>query len=137
MGAKINAHHFDTPGTRRQQPCQHLDGGGFSRAVRTQKAKKLPGGHLQIHVVYGDKVSKTPGELFCANCDVRHDFSVCARRKTLARLRENTSKRLIAALEDFAQSGKIGGRSKTDGTRLWWLRWTWEPRWEVVFPWTP
>ena len=52
------------PGSRRQQPGQHFDGGGFSRAVGPQKTKELPGRHLQIDAVHRGQARQTVASSF-------------------------------------------------------------------------
>ena len=49
------------PAGRRQQAGEHLDGGGFARAVRAEKAVKLARFHAQIepiHGAHGPKVAR-------------------------------------------------------------------------------
>ena len=59
---KIKPEDFDSSRTWREQASQHLDGRGFSCAVRAQKPEELPRSHAQVNVVD------------------RHEFSEAARQ---------------------------------------------------------
>ena len=49
--------------TGRQQARQDFHGGGFTAAIRAQKAKNLPTAYLKIHMVYGRKIAKAYGQI--------------------------------------------------------------------------
>ncbi len=49
------------PGTGREQPGEHLDGGGFPRAIGAEEAEELSGGDAQVDVVNGHEFPETAG----------------------------------------------------------------------------
>src|SRR5580704_14025881 len=51
MSVEIEAEDFDLAGTGRQQSCEHLDRGGFPRAVWAEKAEELSGRDAQVDTV--------------------------------------------------------------------------------------
>jgi hypothetical protein len=58
IGVEIETENFDSPGTGREQPGEHLDGGGFSRAVGAEEAEELSGRDAQVDAVDGQSSPK-------------------------------------------------------------------------------
>ena len=50
------------PGTGREQPSQHFDGGGFSRAVGAEEAEELSGRDAQVDAVDGHEFAETAAQ---------------------------------------------------------------------------
>src|SRR4029077_2523603 len=59
---KIEAKDFDAPRRGGEEAGEHLDGGGFSGAIGSEKPEKLARGDAQIHVVHGCKRAETAGQ---------------------------------------------------------------------------
>ena len=50
---QIEPKNLNSSGSGREQTGQHFDGGGFSRAVRSQEAEELAGSDFQVHIFDG------------------------------------------------------------------------------------
>ncbi len=59
----VEAAHHGASGSGRQQPAQHADGGGFARAVGSQKAENLAGATSSDNVVHGDEIAEALDQL--------------------------------------------------------------------------
>src|SRR4029077_17618277 len=53
VSVEIDAENFNSPGTGREQSGEHLDRGGFPRAIGAEKAEELSGGDAQVDAVDG------------------------------------------------------------------------------------
>ena len=61
-GVEIEAENFDAPGGGREQAGEHLDGGGFARAVGAEEAEELSGRDAQVDAVNGHKFAEAAAQ---------------------------------------------------------------------------
>jgi hypothetical protein len=61
---QVQPHHPRLATADRQQAAHHLEGGGFARAIGAEQAEDFATADTEIHMIGGDKIAKTAGELF-------------------------------------------------------------------------
>src|SRR5258708_814576 len=109
LADQIEAENLNSPGGRREQAGEHLDGRGLSGAIRSQKAEELAGSHSKIHVFDGDEVSEPPRQIFRGNGRGDHESSDSSTTEPAGRAparREWTLMMVISLAAD--QTGTIG-----------------------------
>jgi hypothetical protein len=58
----VEAENFDCAGGGGEDAGEHLDGGGFARAVGAEESVELARGHAERDVFDGDEIAETAGE---------------------------------------------------------------------------
>src|SRR5579859_2417000 len=76
MGGQIDPENLNAPRAWSEQPGEHLDGGGFARAIGAEETEELAGRNAQVHAIDGNEFSETPGQALSANRGSEvHEFS--------------------------------------------------------------
>src|SRR5206468_514303 len=75
IGGKIQAQKLHAASRGSEQAREHLDGRGFSGAVRPEKTKELAGNNLKINGLDGREIPEGPRQLVGLNGHLRHRVS--------------------------------------------------------------
>ena len=72
VGGKIQPEKLHATGRGCEQPGEHFNGGGFSRAIGAEEAEKVPRGDLQIDIVHSRQSAETTRQLLGHDGHVAH-----------------------------------------------------------------
>ena len=76
MSIEIEAEYFDSSGTGRKQPGEHLDHRRFPRAIGAEESEELSVSNAQVDAVDGYEFSETAGQALGADGGSEvHQFS--------------------------------------------------------------
>src|ERR1700687_2233242 len=94
----------------REQASQHLDGGGFPRAIRSQEAEELARCDSEIHIFDRDEVSEAPRQAFGRNGRRNHETPDSSTTGDRSRAPAKTEVALITKVisPTADQTGTIG-----------------------------
>ena len=67
---------FHLAGGRFEQAAEHLDGGGFARAVRAEQSVDFAVSHLEVDVLDGGEIAEALGEMLRADGDLPAQIAV-------------------------------------------------------------